>query len=133
VTISGYVVDPTYGPEKIDTADPNDPKQVHPRIGNPGQYPFTRGIHETMYRQRLWTMRQFAGFGSADDTNKRFKYLLQNAKHGKAQTGLSTAFDLPTLMGRDRTTRSRWVRSAVRRRDRHHRGHASALCRHSRR
>jgi len=66
------------------------------RLAQPGQYPFTRGIHADMYRKRLWTMRQFAGFGSADHTNERFKYLLD---HG--QTGLSTAFDLPTLMGRD--------------------------------
>jgi methylmalonyl-CoA mutase N-terminal domain/subunit len=65
-------------------------------IGYPGEYPFTRGIHPTMYRGRLWTMRQFAGFGSASQTNRRFRYLLE---HG--QTGLSTAFDLPTLMGRD--------------------------------
>jgi methylmalonyl-CoA mutase N-terminal domain/subunit len=65
-------------------------------ISRPGEYPFTRGIHPTMYQQRLWTMRQFAGFGSAEHTNERFKYLLN---HG--QTGLSTAFDLPTLMGRD--------------------------------
>ncbi len=65
-------------------------------LGEPGEFPFTRGVHRTMYRDRLWTMRQFAGFGSAADTNQRFKYLLE---HG--QTGLSTAFDLPTLMGRD--------------------------------
>ncbi len=65
-------------------------------LGEPGSFPFTRGPHRTMYRERLWTMRQFAGFGSADDTNQRFKYLL-----GHGQTGLSTAFDLPTLMGRD--------------------------------
>lgn len=65
-------------------------------LNEPGEFPFTRGVHRTMYRDRLWTMRQFAGFGTADDTNRRFKYLLQ---HG--QTGLSTAFDLPTLMGRD--------------------------------
>ena len=65
-------------------------------LGEPGSFPFTRGPHRTMYRERLWTMRQFAGFGSATDTNQRFKYLLE---HG--QTGLSTAFDLPTLMGRD--------------------------------
>ncbi|MCH7719818.1 MAG: methylmalonyl-CoA mutase [Planctomycetes bacterium] len=65
-------------------------------LGEPGQYPFTRGVHAEMYRRRLWTMRQFAGFGSADDTNRRFKFLLE-----KGQTGLSTAFDLPTLMGRD--------------------------------
>jgi methylmalonyl-CoA mutase N-terminal domain/subunit len=66
------------------------------KLGCPGEYPFTRGIHPTMYRGRLWTMRQFAGFGSAAQTNQRFKYLLE---HG--QTGLSVAFDLPTLMGRD--------------------------------
>ncbi len=65
-------------------------------LGEPGSFPFTRGVHRTMYRDRLWTMRQFAGFGSAADTNGRFKFLLE---HG--QTGLSTAFDLPTLMGRD--------------------------------
>ena len=65
-------------------------------LASPGEYPFTRGIHREMYRKRLWTMRQFAGFGAAEQTNERFKYLLA---HG--QTGLSTAFDLPTLMGRD--------------------------------
>ncbi len=65
-------------------------------LGEPGAFPYTRGIHRTMYGDRLWTMRQFAGFGNAEDTNQRFKYLLE---HG--QTGLSTAFDLPTLMGRD--------------------------------
>ncbi len=77
---------------------PDDLKDFDPAtsLAEPGQYPYTRGIHREMYRQRLWTMRQFAGFGSADDTNERFKYLLA---HG--QTGLSTAFDLPTLMGRD--------------------------------
>ena len=65
-------------------------------LGTPGAYPYTRGVYPTMYRGRLWTMRQFAGFGSADDTNRRFKYLLE---HG--QTGLSVAFDMPTLMGID--------------------------------
>ncbi len=65
-------------------------------LGFPGEYPFTRGVYPTMYRGRLWTMRQFAGFGTADQSNERFRYLL---KHG--QTGLSVAFDLPTLMGRD--------------------------------
>ena len=101
VTISGYEVDRRYGPETVQTTHPDDVSQPHPRIGEPGQYPFTRGIHEGMYRTRLWTMRQFAGFGSADDTNRRFKYLLENARGTKANTGLSTAFDLPTLMGRD--------------------------------
>src|SRR6185295_10131013 len=68
----------------------------------PGVYPYTRGLFPHGYRTRLWTMRQFAGFGSADDTNKRFKYLLAQAKSATAaNTGLSTAFDLPTLMGRD--------------------------------
>ncbi len=66
------------------------------KLGFPGEFPFTRGIHPTMFRSRLWTMRMFAGFGTAEDTNRRFKYLL-----GEGQTGLSTAFDLPTLMGRD--------------------------------
>ncbi|MGH7700763.1 MAG: acyl-CoA mutase large subunit family protein [Gemmatimonadales bacterium] len=66
------------------------------QLGDPGAYPFTRGIHDTMYRGRLWTMRQFAGFGTAADTNRRYKYLLA---HG--QTGLSVAFDFPTLMGYD--------------------------------
>jgi methylmalonyl-CoA mutase, N-terminal domain len=69
---------------------PDDP------IGEPGEYPYTRGIHPTMYRGRLWTMRQFAGFGTSEETNERFHYLLE---HG--QTGLSTAFDMPSLMGHD--------------------------------
>ena len=101
VTISGYCVSERYGPETVVTQDPVDASKPHARIGEPGKFPFTRGVHSTMYRSRLWTMRQFAGFGSADDTNKRFKYLLENAKGTKANTGLSTAFDLPTLMGRD--------------------------------
>src|SRR5207245_2325595 len=66
------------------------------QLGEPGRFPFTRGIHPTMYRGRLWTMRQFSGFGSAEDTNRRYKFLLE---HG--QTGLSVAFDFPTLMGYD--------------------------------
>ncbi len=65
-------------------------------LNYPGDYPYTRGVHDNMYRGRLWTMRQFAGFGTPEDTNRRFKYLLE-----KGQTGLSVAFDLPTLMGRD--------------------------------
>ena len=92
VSLSGYLIDPLYEPKG---------GQTDPTIGRPGTFPYTRGIHETMYRSRLWTMRQFAGFGSADDTNARFMYLLENAKGTKANTGLSTAFDLPTLMGRD--------------------------------
>ncbi len=88
-SISGSKVKPLYGPDDAR----NDPEQD---LGYPGQFPFTRGVHPTMYRGRLWTMRQFAGFGSAKQTNERFKFLLE---HG--QTGLSTAFDFPTLMGYD--------------------------------
>src|SRR4051794_28173362 len=72
---------------------PTDPDAA---IGLPGEYPFTRGVYDSMYRGRLWTMRQFAGFGTAEDTNERFRYLID---HG--QTGLSTAFDMPSLMGHD--------------------------------
>jgi len=102
VSLSGYLIDRVYGPEGADgvaTTAPGDAGAVHDRIGEPGQFPYTRGVHPAMYRTRNWTMRQFAGFGSADDTNTRFKYLLANAKG--TNTGLSTAFDLPTLMGRD--------------------------------
>lgn len=89
-TVSGEPIDPLYTPENL--ADNN----FNEDIGFPGQYPYTRGIHPTGYRGKVWTMRQFAGFGSPEDTNERFKYLLKNG-----QTGLSVAFDLPTLMGRD--------------------------------
>ncbi len=89
-TMSGVPIERVYRPDDVAEIDYAE------HLGDPGQFPFTRGFHETMYRQRIWTMRQFAGFGSARQTNERFKYLL---KHG--QTGLSTAFDLPTLMGRD--------------------------------
>lgn len=82
---------PLYTHESI-----GDSGDLSERLGQPGQFPFTRGVHATMYRGRLWTMRQFAGFGSPEDTNRRFKYLLN---HG--QTGLSTAFDMPSLMGYD--------------------------------
>ncbi len=101
VTISGYALQECYGPDGVATTNPGNGQSPANRIGAPGEFPFTRGVHRTMYRSRLWTMRQFAGFGSAEDTNKRFKYLLGNAKGTKANTGLSTAFDLPTLMGRD--------------------------------
>jgi len=89
-TISGEEIKLLYGPDNVEHIDPVDD------IGLPGEYPYTRGIHKTMYRGRLWTMRQFAGFGTPEDTNERYKYLLKNG-----QTGLSVAFDLPTLMGRD--------------------------------
>jgi methylmalonyl-CoA mutase N-terminal domain/subunit len=88
-TVSGAPLAPLYGPEDV----ASDPERD---LGLPGQFPFTRGVHPSMYRGRLWTMRQFAGFGSAKQTNERFKFLLA---HG--QTGLSTAFDFPTLMGYD--------------------------------
>src|SRR6266446_58619 len=89
-TISGRPIDPLYGPEAVAGLD------YSRDLGDPGQFPFTRGVHETMYRGKVWTMRQFAGFGSAAQTNARFKYLLEHGVHG-----LSVAFDLPTLMGRD--------------------------------
>ncbi len=100
VTISGLVLNASYGPE----SNPASLEVFDRDIAQPGQYPYTRGLHAEGYRSRLWTMRQFAGFGSADDTNRRFKYLLEQAKSSTkvaANTGLSTAFDLPTLMGRD--------------------------------
>ncbi|HZA59321.1 MAG TPA: methylmalonyl-CoA mutase family protein [Solirubrobacterales bacterium] len=89
-TISGEPVKPLYTPDDRADADPERD------LGYPGSYPFTRGVYPSMYRGRLWTMRQFAGFGTAEETNERFRYLLD---HG--QTGLSTAFDMPTLMGFD--------------------------------
>ncbi len=75
---------------------PADDEEYEEKLGYPGEYPFTRGIQPTMYRSRLWTMRQYAGFGSAVETNKRFRYLLE-----QGQTGLSVAFDLPTQIGYD--------------------------------
>jgi methylmalonyl-CoA mutase, N-terminal domain len=89
-TISGHPIRRLYTP--ADLADWHPDRD----LGYPGEPPYTRGIHATMHRGRLWTMRQFAGFGTAEDTNKRFRYLLS-----QGQTGLSTAFDLPTLMGYD--------------------------------
>ncbi len=89
-TVSGEKIKPVYLPDDLDE------KNYLDKIGFPGEYPFTRGIHVNGYRGRIWTMRQFAGFGTPEDTNQRFKYLLN---HG--QTGLSVAFDLPTLMGWD--------------------------------
>ncbi|MCU0724412.1 MAG: methylmalonyl-CoA mutase family protein [Planctomycetes bacterium] len=89
ITVSGEEVPAIRGPEDVPIDHDRD-------LGYPGQFPFTRGIHPTLYRGKLWTMRQFAGFGTARDTNARYKYLLANG-----QTGLSVAFDLPTLMGYD--------------------------------
>ena len=88
-TISGLPNEPLYTPENVEIDYERD-------LGYPGVYPFTRGVYPSMYRGKLWTMRQFAGFGTAAETNERFRYLLE---HG--QTGLSTAFDMPTLMGYD--------------------------------
>ncbi|MGE5845715.1 MAG: methylmalonyl-CoA mutase [Ignavibacteria bacterium] len=89
-TVSGENVKPLYTPDDIENIDYLN------EIGFPGQYPFTRGIHAKGYRGKIWTMRQFAGFGTPEDTNQRFHYLLS---HG--QTGISVAYDLPTLMGWD--------------------------------
>jgi methylmalonyl-CoA mutase, N-terminal domain len=89
-TVSGHPIRQLYTPADLANWDPER------NLGQPGEPPYTRGIHPTMYRGRLWTMRQFAGFGSAEDTNARFRYLL-----AQGQTGLSVAFDLPTLMGYD--------------------------------
>jgi len=88
-TISGLENEPLYTADTVEVDHDRD-------LGYPGVYPFTRGVYPSMYRGRLWTMRQFAGFGTAEETNERFRYLLD---HG--QTGLSTAFDMPTLMGYD--------------------------------
>ena len=89
-TISGHAIRRLYSASDLSGWDPNRD------LGLPGAPPYTRGIHPAMYRSRLWTMRQFAGFGSARDTNERFRYLLS-----QGQAGLSVAFDLPTLMGYD--------------------------------
>ena len=84
---SGIPIAPVYRPAPLDYAHD---------LGDPGQFPYTRGVQPTMYRGRLWTMRQYAGFGTAQQTNERFRLLLE-----KGQTGLSVAFDLPTQMGID--------------------------------
>lgn len=89
-TDSGIEVDVLYTPDDIEAVD------YLREIGFPGQYPFTRGVQSTMYRERVWTMRQYSGFGTAEETNRRFKYLLE-----QGQTGLSIAFDLPTQTGYD--------------------------------
>jgi methylmalonyl-CoA mutase, N-terminal domain len=89
ISSSGRVVEPVYTALDL-------PSDVIAATGLPGNFPYTRGIHPTMYRGRLWTMRQFAGFGTAEDTNARYKFLLE-----RGQTGLSVAFDFPTLMGYD--------------------------------
>src|ERR671925_1825495 len=89
-TISGLGVKPLYTGEDLAEWD------AERDLGFPGEHPYTRGVYPSMYRGRLWTMRQFAGFGTAEETNERFRYLLDHGQHG-----LSTAFDMPTLMGYD--------------------------------
>src|SRR5919197_6277103 len=89
-TLSGIPVETCYGPEHLENFDPSR------SLGAPGEFPYTRGIHADMYRGKLWTMRQFSGFATAEETNRRYHYLLE-----QGQTGLSVAFDLPTLMGYD--------------------------------
>ena len=89
-TSSGIELKRTYDPADVDAFD------YLRDLGYPGQYPFTRGVQPTMYRGRLWTMRQYAGFGTAEESNRRYRYLFE-----QGQTGLSVAFDLPTQMGRD--------------------------------
>ena len=89
-TLSGEPVEPVYRPADLDGFDPDM------QLGSPGEYPFTRGVYPSMYRGRLWTMRQFAGFGTPAETNERYRFLLE-----RGQGGLSVAFDMPTLMGID--------------------------------
>jgi methylmalonyl-CoA mutase N-terminal domain/subunit len=89
-TLSGESIPPIVRPEDLAGWDPSE------RLGDPGAYPFTRGVYSSMYRGRLWTMRQFAGFGTPEETNSRYRFLLE-----RGQTGLSVAFDMPTLMGLD--------------------------------
>jgi methylmalonyl-CoA mutase N-terminal domain/subunit len=89
-TISGVPIEPVYGPEQVQELDRSRD------LGEPGEFPYTRGIHRDMYRGKLWTMRQFSGFAVPEETNRRYRYLLE-----QGQTGLSVAFDLPTLMGYD--------------------------------
>ena len=95
-SLSGLDIARVYSADDLKAWDPKSD------LGRPGEFPYTRGVYPTMYRGRLWTMRQFAGFGTAEDTNQRFKYLLQ---HG--QTGLSVAFRSSASAGRCRTTSSR--------------------------
>jgi methylmalonyl-CoA mutase, N-terminal domain len=95
-SVSGVEVEPLYTPLDRPAPSGDEAAYYNERIGMPGEFPFTRGPYGTMYRTRLWTMRQFAGFGTAEETNARYHFLL-----GRGQTGLSVAFDFPTLMGYD--------------------------------
>jgi methylmalonyl-CoA mutase N-terminal domain/subunit len=101
-TTSGIDIERIYDPSNLDGID------YARDLGYPGAYPFTRGVQPTMYRGRFWTMRQYAGFGTAEESNQRYRYLFE-----QGQTGLSVAFDLPTQMGRD-APRARSAASAYR-------------------
>ena len=94
-TSSGIPVELVYSAETLDGFD------TVARVGEPGAYPFTRGIQPTMYRGRLWTMRQYAGMGDAEESNRRYRFLLEHGAGGKDKGGLSVAFDLPTQIGYD--------------------------------
>jgi len=94
-TTSGIPVDVVYGPERLEGFD------AEAQLGTPGEYPFTRGIQPTMYRGRMWTMRQYAGMGDAEESNRRYKFLLSQGAGSKGKGGLSVAFDLPTQIGYD--------------------------------
>ena len=107
ITTSSEKINRLYSP--LDIADMDYKRD----LALPGEYPYTRGIHPTMHRSRLWTMRMFAGFGTAEETNQRFKYLLE-----QGQTGLSIAFDLPTLMGYDTDSPEAFERYTVRKQGR---------------
>ena len=116
---SDLVRERAYGPESL-----GDPAAT----GRPGEYPFTRGLHATGYRGRLWTMRQYAGFGSAAESNRRYRYLLE-----QGTTGLSVAFDLPTQIGYDSDDpHALGEVGKVGRGDRQPRGHGAAVRRRSR-
>ncbi|HEX8673883.1 MAG TPA: methylmalonyl-CoA mutase family protein [Longimicrobium sp.] len=95
-SVSGVEVEPLYTPLDRPEPSPEEARYYNEKVGLPGEFPFTRGPYGTMYRTRFWTMRQFAGFGTAEETNERYHFLLQ-----RGQTGLSVAFDFPTLMGYD--------------------------------
>jgi methylmalonyl-CoA mutase N-terminal domain/subunit len=119
-TLSGVELDPVYGPPEGATVPGFE------RIGWPGEFPFTRGLYATGYRGRTWTIRQFAGFGNAQQTNERYKQIL---RHGGG--GLSVAFDMPTLMGRDSDDpRSLGRGGPLRRRDRLRGRHGRPVLRH---
>ena len=100
-TLGGLPLATWYGPDSVAI-------DVERDLGEPGSYPYTRGVHRTMYRDKVWTMRQFAGFGSAKDTNERYRFLLD-----QGQTGLSVAFDMPTLIGYNLILRTGSARLAV--------------------